>query len=154
MHHVLRIIREMLIYEPTKQGTNIKDALSYLGKIQKRAGICFLISDFICENYSHEFKLIAKKQDLIAVEIADAYEQGFPNLHILTVMDLETGKKSAFDTRNPAIQRVLREMQDERSKKLLSLIKRIKGGLISLRTDQEFVPLVRRFFKMRKRQIK
>lgn len=154
LKHVLRIIREMIVYEPRKQGTNLKEALAFLGKVQKRAGICFLISDFLCENYAHEIRLITKKQDLVAIEVVDSYESGFPNLNILTVMDLETGNAAIVNTKDLAIVRILQEIQEERSKKLHSLIKQVKGGFMKIRTDQEFVPIIRQFFKMRKRQIK
>lgn len=154
MRHVLRIIREMLVYRPQKSGTNLKEALSFLGKVQKRAGICFLISDFLCENYAHELTLISKKDDLIAIEVADPYELDFPNLNILTVMGLESGKKRTLNTKDPHLQQILFQIQEERGKKLFSLIKRIKGGLIRLRTDQEYVPIIRQFFKMRKRNFK
>jgi uncharacterized protein (DUF58 family) len=154
MHHVLRIIREMLVYKTVKQGTNLKEALIFLGKVQKRAGICFLLSDFLCETNAHDFNLIAKKNDLIAVEITDAYETVLPNLNVLTVMDLETGQEGVFNTNSPGLQQVLKQMQEERGKKLLTLVKREKGGLMTLRTDQDFVPIIRKFFKMRKRQIR
>lgn len=154
MRHILRIVREMLVFKPLKHRTNLKEALTFLGKVQKRSGICFLISDFFCENYAHELNLIAKKDDLIAVEVLDSYECSLPNLNILNVMDLETGNTVAVDTQNPVIQHIFQEIQDDRSKKLDTLIKRVKGGYISLRTDQEYVPLIRKFFKLRKRRSK
>lgn len=154
MRHTLRIVREMLAFEPHTTGTNLKEALTFLGKVQKRSGICFLISDFLCDQFTHELTLISKKDDLIAIKVSDPQETEIQNLNILNVKDLETGNFRTFSTHDPKIKKIFNQIAEERGKKLYSLIKRIKGGLIELSTDQDYVPPIRRFFKMRKRNIR
>ena len=91
--HVLRIIRELLAFEPRSKKTDISLALSTLLRLIKRQGILLFISDFVDNNYEKPFKLAAKKFDLIPVIIEDPLEFNFPKMPAL--IEIEDGESSA-----------------------------------------------------------
>lgn len=150
--HVLRVIRELLAYAPKKKGTNLKNALSFLGKVQRRSGICFLISDFIASDYSHEIALIAKKHDLISIGITDPYEITFPKMDLMLLKDLESEEMSYVDTSSPAVQKYFIEASQKRLENHKHLIKSVGADFIDIRTDQPYFAAIRKFFKIREKR--
>jgi uncharacterized protein (DUF58 family) len=102
--HVLRLIRELLYFTPQYLGTNLQKALIFLGRLQKHRTLCFLISDFLADQFSSQIPLIAKKHELIAVHIYDSYEKIFHPKAFFTLKDLETQEEVVVDTENPAVQ--------------------------------------------------
>jgi uncharacterized protein (DUF58 family) len=103
IRHVLRVIRELLAYEPRKTGTDLKSALTFLGRVQRRTAICFLVSDFLCSQPSHDFTLIAKKHDLISIAVTDPYELDFPKMKLVRIKDLESGNTAVVDSSDPQL---------------------------------------------------
>ncbi len=96
--HILRIVRELLAFEPKGKGTDISLALNTLNRVIKRKGILVLISDFLAKNYERALKLSARKFDLIPVVIKDNLELSLPNLPIfLDVKDPESGESAMLD---------------------------------------------------------
>src|SRR3954462_3402155 len=89
--HTLRIIREILFFEPVGRGTEPKVALDYLNKIVTRRSVVFFISDFQGEDFSQKLSVTAGRGDFIAVQIQDAREEVLPNIGIVTLEDAETG---------------------------------------------------------------
>lgn len=147
--HVLRIIRELLAFEPQQRGSNLKGALSFLGKVQSKPGICFLISDFLCSDYAHEAAIIAKKHDLISISVSDPYEHSFPQLGLVHVADLETGQTTLVDAAFPSFQKEFQRKTTERLAKQKQLMGKIGAGFIDIRTDQPYLAELRKFFKLR-----
>ncbi len=89
--HVLRIIRELLYFQPKQRGTDLQKALAFLGKVQRHQTVCFIISDFISGDFSHELQLTAKRHETIAIYVYDDYEIQFPNIGLIALQDLESG---------------------------------------------------------------
>ena len=150
--HILRLIRELLLYRPVNQGTNVSEALHYLGTVQNKTGICFLISDFICEDYSHEALLTTKHHDLIAISVTDPYEIEFPSMNLVELQDLETGLNAIIDTSNPQVLKHFREIAENRIVKNEKLLRRIGAGFINIRTDVPYMPALQKFFRLRSEQ--
>jgi uncharacterized protein (DUF58 family) len=150
--HVLRVIRELLAFKPKKRGTNIQAALSFLGSVHRRSGICFLISDFICSDFSHELSLVVKKHDLVAIGIADPYEVAFPNMNLVSLQDLETEETRLIDTSSPRVQEHFRSLAQQHLEKCHYLMKSVGAGFIAIRTDQSYLPPIRKFFKLREKK--
>lgn len=147
--HALRIIRELVISPTLNRKSNLDRALAYLGKVQQRRAVCFILSDFICPDFSHELAIISRKHDMIAIAISDPYEIAFPNINLAMMTDLETGSKRLIDTGyNP----LLKSYHDSAARKL-SQIKDLmghnSGGFIDVRTDQPYLEAIKRFFKSR-----
>ncbi len=141
--HVLHIIRELLVFEPQHQGSDLKNALHFLGNLQIRAGICFLISDFFFPECQRQMALTAAKHDLIAVAVTDSTEYTMPNLGLAEFQDLETGEKRIVDASKIA------STQSQRLDNLRKMMNKIGADLIDIRTDKSYVNVLRKFFKIR-----
>ncbi|WP_228840632.1 DUF58 domain-containing protein [Candidatus Protochlamydia phocaeensis] len=150
--HVLRVIRELLYFQPQHKGTNLKKALAFLGRVQKRQAICFLISDFLCADYSHEINLIAKRHELIAIQVYDSYETNFPNLGLLTLRDLESQQFCLVDTSDANVQKHFQEKADQRQLALKHTMEKAKADLITLHSDESYTLALQQFFKYRGRK--
>jgi len=145
--HVLRVVREILAFSPQHRGTNLNAALAFLGKVQQRSAICFLLSDFLTADYEHQVKLISKAHDLISIAVRDPFEQNFPRLGLLAIRDLELNTTSCVDTNQDAdqFQQVAKKNLDE----VQHTMKAAGGDFVEIHTDQSYVPILRKFFKIR-----
>lgn len=150
LRHVLRVIRELLFFEPKQSGTDMKTALSFIGTVHQRRTICFLMSDFLCEDFSHEASIIAKRHDLIAVGIGDPLERSFPSLGLVNIKDLESGQEQLVDTTHWHQQEALDRKQAQRLPKLKESILKMGASFIAIQTDQPYAEPLRRFFKQRR----
>ena len=104
--HVLRLITDIVNhdFENSNKRTSIKTAIDFANKISKRKSVIFLISDFIDDNFWNELKFLNFKNDVIVLQIYDAYERNFPNLGIINIHDSETGENTWIDTTNKKIK--------------------------------------------------
>lgn len=147
--HVLRIIRDLLVYKPKGKRTNIINALTFLGKVQKHASVVFLLSDFICPDFRHEAAILAKRHDLIGIHISDPAEWQFPPVGLVHFQDLETEKEVYVDTSQP-----LNLNEDKRLESYRKLFAEINASLIEVTTDESYISSLRKFFKMRKEKLR
>ena len=97
--HILRIIRELLTFEPQNFDTDINLALKYFLNIIKKRSIAFIISDFLCESFESNLKISGSKHDTIAIRLVDKVEENFPKLGLILAEDTETGKMKFIDTK-------------------------------------------------------
>lgn len=151
--HVLRIIRELIASPQVNRKTDISKAMSYFGKVQAQRAICFVISDFMSPDFSQEFKLLAKKHDLIAISVMDPYEVTFPNINLAELSDLETGQQQMIDTGSSMRQKNFREASEKHLQMLKTLMTKIGGGFIDIRTDRPYFKDLERFFKLRSHRV-
>ena len=147
--HVLRVIRDLLAFEPHGRGTNLAGALAYLGKVNRRRGICFVISDFLCENYAHEMALAAREHDLITIAVNDPYEARMPPMSLVTLADLESKELAIVDTSSTHLQECYSESAARRVADHQKLMKKIGAGFIDIRTDESYIKALHKFFKTR-----
>lgn len=148
--HGFRVIRELLAYDAHSRGTNIALALNYLGNIQRKSCICFLISDFMDSAYQHDLMLAAKKHDLICLHIQDPMETHFPEGFLLHVTDLEGDGETFIDTSSPYFSSAFEEQFEQHSHAIQKLCEKVGAGYLPLRTDQPFLPVIKTFFRMRR----
>ncbi|MBB64312.1 MAG: DUF58 domain-containing protein [Waddliaceae bacterium] len=152
LRHVLRVIRELLVSKAEYSGTNIEVALKYLAKVQKRKGVCFLISDFIAQACPKETRIISKRHDLISVCITDPYEIELPNIGLINVQDLESGSEYLIDSSDPNVREAYRQETEKRIQRQKKLMTACKSGFIDIRTDQEYVTAIRDYFKLKEKR--
>jgi len=152
--HVLRIIREILHFKSRSRGTAIGNALEYAMRVMRRHSVMFLISDFRDSGYADALRVANKKHDVVAITISDPKEMEVPRVGLLEVEDGETGRRAVLDLRtgkaSAAFARVARELTAERQ----AVFSRAKVDEIGLRTDQEYVEPLVRFFRERERRLK
>lgn len=149
VRHTLRLIRELLFFKPKHKGTNLTKALSFLGKVQKRHAVCFLISDFLVPPPTHEAAVVAKKHDLIAIRVQDSYESRLPALGLLQLEDLETGQRLCVDTSYAHTQEKFSQEAQEREIELKRFFEHLGAGWIPLSCDGPYLDHLYKYFKWR-----
>ena len=97
--HALRVLRDILFYEPRRPGTSLKTAFDFLNQALTRRAIVFFVSDWLDRGYESAFRLAARKHDLIAVRVSDPREESLPAAGLIEVEDAETGSHFLLDTR-------------------------------------------------------
>lgn len=152
LRSVLRVIRELLYYQPRHKGTDLKEALAFLGKVQRKRCVCFLISDFLTPKFGHDIDLIAKKHDLIAIRVTDPHEQHFPDLGLVQLKDLESGKNLLVDTSNSLVKKKFSTSAEMQTLAFRQAIQRSGSDLIEIDTHQSYIEPLRHFFKVRSRR--
>jgi uncharacterized protein (DUF58 family) len=150
--HVLRLIRELLSFSPQRARTDIAIALEYLGRVQHKRGVVFLVSDFLAGGFEKQMAIVARRHDLIAVSIADPRELALPDVGMIALEDVETGEKTLLDTASASV-RFLYAQEGRRRQKLLSdLFARMNVDHIPLQTGDDYVRDLVSFFKSRERR--
>ncbi|MEJ2615408.1 MAG: DUF58 domain-containing protein [Ignavibacteriaceae bacterium] len=119
--HVLRIIREVLSFEPVGKTTNIKGALEYMNNAIKKKSIVFLLSDFMDSGYEKILRIVGKKHDLIGVVLNDQREKEIPKMGLIKFTDAETGRERWIDTNSKSFQKNLASIRWNNMQKLKSL---------------------------------
>jgi uncharacterized protein (DUF58 family) len=152
--HTLRIIREILFFEPQGQGTNLARPLEFINRVTTRRAVIFLLSDFQADSFERPLSICARRHDLIAVPIEDPGEWQLPSVGIVEVQDPETGIRSKIDFSNSETRREFARVADEQRKGRDALLRRSKIGMIPLRTDQDYFPALRNFFLRRQRLLR
>lgn len=152
LRHVLRVIRELLFFQPKRRGTNLQKALNFLGHVQKRQAICFLISDFLVGSLGQEISLTAKRHELIAIQVYDDYEKAFPPAGLVTLKDLETNDLFVADSSNPSIQKHYHERASLRQQNLKHMLERSGAELISISSKDSYSQSLYQFFTKRHRR--
>ena len=102
--HTLRLIREILYFEPQGRGTQPAVALNYMNQVLHRRSVVFLISDFQTPDFSRELSVTSRRHDLIAIPIIDPREEELPDVGLLTLEDAETGEQIELNTSDRAVR--------------------------------------------------
>lgn len=151
--HALRIIREILFYEPKGRGTNIGNALDYANRVLHRRAVTFLLTDFQAPDFSKALTITARRHDLIAMAVLDPREQDFPDVGRVVLEDAETGERLLVNTSDRRTRLAFHEAVEDRLQLLQTEFRRRRVDMIVLRTGQDYVPALRRFFKTRERRM-
>lgn len=150
--HVLRVIRELLFFKPTRTGTDIAGALEYLSTISKRKAVSFVISDFFDEGYDRALRVANKRHDIIAITLNDEREQELPNVGIIEFADAETGERMLVDTGNVQVREAYQRLNARRFKERESIFRACDIDEITVSTGTSYMESFIRFFKMREKR--
>ncbi len=151
--HTLRIIREILFFEPKGKGTDPAAALHHLNRVVHRRSVVFLVSDFQAPEFSKELNVTGRRHDLIAIPIIDPREEELPDVGRVTLEDAETGEQIEVDTSNRATRIGFIKAVERRTAERLRQFRRQRIDTISLQTDQDYLPALRTFFRTRERRL-
>jgi uncharacterized protein (DUF58 family) len=147
--HVLRIIREVLSFEPVGKTTNIKAALEYMNNAIKKKSIVFLLSDFMDSGYEKILRIVGKKHDLIGVVLDDPREKEIPKMGLIKFTDAETGRERWIDTSSKNFQKNLASLRWNNMEKLKSLFTSGRIDNIEVHTGENYIKPLVRFFRLR-----
>jgi uncharacterized protein (DUF58 family) len=151
--HTLRIIREILFFEPAGRGTAPALALDYLNNVVTRRAVVFFISDFQTSDFSRELSVSGRRHDFIALHIQDQREEALPNVGIITLEDAETGEQIEINTGDRTTRARFSAQAEARRAELNRTLRRSNIDAISLRTGENYLPALRSFFKQRERRL-
>ncbi len=153
--HVLRVIREVLSFEPRRPGTRIQPALDFLNHVTNRKTVTFLISDFITrEPLKRPLGITARKHDLISIIVGDKREQSWPSAGLVDWIDAETGRRFLVDTSDAGTRRRFGTMQAQRRGELLSLFRTAGIDVIEANAGEPYEREFIKFFRMREQRLK
>jgi uncharacterized protein (DUF58 family) len=151
--HTLRIVREILFYQPRGRGTNPGLALDQLNRIVTRRSVVFFISDFQAPDFSRELKVTSKRHDFIAMHIKDEREAVLPNVGVVTLEDAETGEQIEINTADRMTRTRFADQAQRQEADLLRTLRRNNIDTIGLRTGEDYLSALRTFFKQRERRL-
>jgi len=147
--HVLRIIRELIEFEPKSYKTDIAQALKFLSSTQKKKAIVFIISDFISEDYEHTLKIASKKHDITGIRVYDIREEKMPNLGMVSMLDAETGETQLINTGSKTVRINYEKYYNEKVKYFKETFSKSGAGVVNTRVDESYVTKLLGYFKSR-----
>lgn len=147
--HVLRIIRELIEFQPKNQSTNISEALKFLSNVQKKKAIVFVISDFVADHYEQTLKIAGKKHDITGIRIYDHREETLPSLGLVNMLDAETGQVKLIDTNAKNTRLAYEKFFYDKAKYFQEVFRKCGSGTVSTRADENYVTKLLGYFKAR-----
>lgn len=153
LKHALRIVRDLLLVEPTSEKTNISCALNYLNNIFRRPAVIFLVSDFLDQGFQKALKVASYRHDLVAIRLTDTREKILPKLGLIEIADLETGEKLLVDSSSKLFQaNFLKQITEERMF-LQKLFAQLSIDYVELTTNEPYDASLRRLFALRSQRL-
>lgn len=151
--HTLRLIREMLYFQPKGRGTNLAGALDYLNRVINRRAVLFLISDFLTPDFSKALTVSSRRHDVVAMPVSDPGESVLPDVGIITLEDAETGQQIDINTGSKSVRRGLTDLDELRRKSLERLFRSRRVDIVRLSTTEDYLLPLRAFFEQRERRL-
>ncbi len=147
--HILRIIRELIDFQPQSTKTDIAGVLQYFTNVIKKRATVFLISDFIAENYTKALQIASYKHDLVALQIYDIGEEQIPNIGFVKMKDAETAEEIWVNTSNKRVRTNYARHYKQQLDSMLDTFKKLGVDSARLRTDQDYIKPLLQLFKHR-----
>jgi uncharacterized protein (DUF58 family) len=152
--NVLRLIRQLISADPVPRETDLAAALEFLSRVVKRRAVAFLISDFLAPQARQAMAACNKRHDLVAITVADPREHVLPDVGFISLVDAETGRIVELDTRHPRVRALFETRTAERSQRLSDELKKVGVDELPIRTDEDYLTSLRRFFRMREKRFR
>ncbi len=147
--HVLRIIRELIEFQPKSKKTDIAQALKFLSSVMKKKAIVFMISDFMSKDYEHTLKIASKKHDVTGIRVFDKREESLPNLGLVNMLDAESDKTMLVDTSSKKLRQNYEINYRTNVNYFTSVFSKCGAGSVSSRVDESYVTKLLAYFKAR-----
>jgi len=147
--HVLRIIRELIEFQPKSRNTNFAEALKFLSSVMKKKAIVFVLSDFIADDYNHTLKIAAKKHDVTGIRVYDKHEETIPNLGMVQMLDEETGELMLVNTSSKKVRLNYGKFYQQKVDYYNDSFTKSGAGVIDCRVDESYVKKLLGYFKRR-----
>jgi len=151
-NRALEIIREILHHEPQSKLTSLSAACEYAGKVLKKRAVVFLLSDFLDSGYEKQMAILAKKHDLIALQVLDDSELELPNAGVLRFIDPETGHSEYINTANANLRQAYKSNIRIEQDALKATFKTMGADYMLFKNSDSFVRVLRQFFAIRSKR--
>jgi uncharacterized protein (DUF58 family) len=150
--HVLRVIGEILAFEPQSRGTDLEKGLDFLGKIARRRSVVFFVSDFLSDGWERAMRVAAQRHELVPVVVSDPAELTLPDVGLVTVEDFESGEVLEFDASGFTVREYRRRLDEKREARDAAL-RRMNVDVVEVRTDRPYIDALVAFFRARARRL-
>lgn len=149
--HILRIIRELINQDKTGIKTDIGQALRYFNNVVKKRSIVFLLSDFYTQpdSFYNDIRVVAKKHDLIGVQILDRWDRQLPDVGLLKAHDTESGETYLIDTSDKKVRAAHETRFADKQEEMKTLFSHTKSDWLSLTLGEPYILPLLKFFKTR-----
>jgi uncharacterized protein (DUF58 family) len=147
--HVLRIIRELLEFQPKSKKTNLSEALKFLSNVMKKKAIVFVLSDFVADAYKQNLKIASGRHDITGIRIYDKHEESIPNLGMVQMEDEETGELMLVNTASKKVRANYGKFYSEKVNYFKDSFTKSGAGTIDCRVDESYVKKLLGYFKRR-----
>jgi uncharacterized protein (DUF58 family) len=147
--HILRIIRELIDFEPEGTGTNIKEALGFFNNVTKKRSIAFLISDMLDSDFEKPLRIAKRKHDFVTLLTKDIAEETLPDLGLVPMKDFESGKTFWVDTSDKEVRKNYKRNRDLKLKETEDLLRKSGIDYAHLYTNRSYVQPLMQLFKKR-----
>lgn len=147
--HVLRVIRELLSFEPEGRTTDLNCGIEFVSKVIKRKCVVFLISDFLSSGYDKSIRVMNRKHDAIAIPLTDPRELTMPDIGLVSLEDAETGERILVDTSDSRVRRLFESQAAERVRQRDTLFRSIDLDTIPVATGGSYIDPLVKFFRAR-----
>ena len=147
--HILRIIRELIDFQPKSQQTNISEGLRFLSNAIKKKCIAFVISDFMDKDFEQALRIASRKHDIVAVRVYDQRETEIPNMGMVKVFNKESGKAMWIDTNDPGLRSNYSTYWHRHDQSLSQIFKRLGVDSATIPTGINYVKPLMNLFKLR-----
>lgn len=151
--HILRLVRELISYEPKGTGTDIGGALEYLNHVIKKRSISFVMSDFIDKEYDSALRIVGKRHDVIAVTLNDPRERELPKIGLIKMKDAESGLERWIDTSDSNVQKSFKNYWQKHEEYLRKTLLSTKVDRINIEIQNPYIRPLVDFFKMRESRL-
>lgn len=147
--HILRIIRELIDFQPEGNHTDIGATLEYFNNVVKKRSICFIISDFLSMGYEAPLRIASRKHDIIGVNIIDPREEALPNVGLIRARDAETGQIRWIDTSSKRLRQHYSKWHEDHINYFKTAFKKSGASVINIKTNESYVDALHKFFQQR-----
>jgi uncharacterized protein (DUF58 family) len=147
--HVLRIIRELIEFQPKSKKTNLVEALKFLSNVMKKKAIVFVLSDFIVDDYKQTLKIVAGKHDVTGIRVYDKREEAIPNLGMVQMKDEESNELLLVNTSSKKVRTNYAKYYQEKVDYYKDSFSKSGAGAIDCRVDESYVKKLLGYFKRR-----
>ncbi len=147
--HVLRIIRELIEFEPKSKLTNVAEAFKFLSNVMKKKAIVFVMSDFIADDYKQTLKIASGRHDVTGIRVYDKREEEIPNIGMVQMQDEETGELMLVNTSSKKVRQNYGKYYHDRVEYFKDSFAKSGAGVIDCRVDESYVKKLLGYFKRR-----
>jgi len=152
--HIWRAIKEIFTFSPQGRGTNVSEALDYLGKISRKRSFVFVLSDFLDDGYLKSLRTVRQQHEIIGVMIYDKGAFKLPINGIVTLSDFETSKEMVFDGFNKNIREEFTSRKKADQQRTLNIFSKAKSDVIELETSASVSDTLLQYFRFRERRFR
>jgi len=151
--HALRVIRDLVAFEPKGRATNLAASLTYAGRLLRHRSIVVLLSDFFAEGWERPLRRLSARHEVVAITVEDARERVLPEAGWVELTDAESGKRVLVDTSNRALRQRIERLAEQRREDRKRVLSAAGVDHLELETGSDYKLPLRRHFAMRARRI-